>query len=165
MSKSSRKKSKKGEDHEPRIENRRARYDYAIGDTLECGVKLVGTEVKAIRNGHVSLNEGYVRATDEPPRLTLHGVHVGEYPPAGPARQHEAVRVRQLLAHKREIRKLAQATREKGTTIVPLKLYFSRGRIKLLVGIGRGKSRVDKRQDIAKKEAKREIERALSRRR
>ena len=148
---------------EAKIENRKARYQYHIQDTLECGIKLIGTEVRSVRNGQVSLAEGYVRATEAPPTLTLHGVHIAEYSPAGP-RQHNPTRVRALLAHRREIRKLADKTREKGVTILPLKMYFLRGRAKLLIGIARGKRRADKRDDLAKRQAKRDIDRALSQR-
>ena len=150
---------------EPTIENRKARHRFHILETLECGLKLTGTEIKSVRDGKVSLGEGYVRAEEHPLRLTLHGVHIGEYPPAGPARQHDPIRTRILLAHRREIAKLADKTREKGTTLVPLKLYFLRGRAKLLIGLARGKRMADKRQDLAKKEAQRDIERAMSRKR
>lgn len=150
---------------EPTIENRKARHQYAISDTLECGIELRGTEIKSIRDGKASLAEGYARATEQPLALKLHGVHIAEYPPAGEAQQHDPIRTRRLLAHKREIRKLATLTREKGVTLVPLKMYFVRGRAKLLIGVGRGKAKADKRQDIAKREAKREMDRAMSRRR
>ena len=155
------KKSKRSS--EVKIENRKARYQYHIQETLECGIKLIGTEVRSVRNGQVSLAEGYVRATEEPPTLTLHGVHIAEYAPAGP-RQHNPSRVRSLLAHRREIRKLAQQTREKGLTLVPLKMYFLNGRAKLLIGLGRGKGRADKRHDLADKQARRDIDRAMSKR-
>ncbi len=148
---------------EAKIENRKARYQYHIQDTLECGIKLIGTEVRSVRNGQVSLAEGYIRATEVPPTLTLHGVHIAEYAPAGP-RQHNPTRVRTLLAHRREIRKLADKTREKGVTILPLKMYFLHGRAKLLIGIARGKRRADKRDDLAKRQAKRDIDRAMSQR-
>ena len=147
------------------IENRRARHDYLIGDTLECGIRLLGTEVKSIRNGRASLAEGWVRADLDPPRLRLHGVHVAEYAPAGPHRQHEPVRIRPLLAHRKEIRELAKAQDGEGATLVPLKIYFKDGRAKLLIGVAEGRKKADKRQDIAKKEAQRDIERALRRRR
>ena len=147
------------------IENRRARHDFRIGDTLECGIRLLGTEVKSIRAGRASLAEGWVRAELEPPRLRLHGVHVAEYPPAGPHRQHEPIRTRPLLAHRKEIRELAKAQDGEGATLVPLKMYFKDGRAKLLVGVAEGRKKADKRQDIAKKEAKRDIERELRRRR
>ncbi|MHC4416553.1 MAG: SsrA-binding protein SmpB [Planctomycetota bacterium] len=142
--------------NEPTIENRRARHEYFIEETLECGIKLTGTEVKSVRSGRVSLAEGYVRAIDSPrPALTLHGVHIAEYPPAREQHQHDPVGTRTLLAQRREIRKLAARTREKGLTLVPLKMYFVRGRAKLLIGLGRGKRRHDKRQDLAKRQADR----------
>ncbi len=156
-------KHKKKGTYEPTIENRRARHDYTITDTLECGIKLVGTEVKAIRNGRASLAEGYVRATEQPPSLVLHSVHIGEYPPAG-AHQHVPIRNRVLLAHKREVLKLARQSREKGVTLVPLKIYFKNNRAKMLIGVGSGKRRSDKRQDIAKRDAQRDMDRAMSKR-
>ncbi|MGI9012718.1 MAG: SsrA-binding protein SmpB [Phycisphaerales bacterium] len=151
--------------NEPRIENRKARHDYFIEDTLECGIKLTGTEIKSIRDGQISLAEGFVRASDSPVALTLHGVHIAEYPPAGEKQQHDPARVRILLAHHREIRKLADRTRQKGTTLIPLKMYFVRGRAKLLIGLGRGKQKGDKRQVLIKKEQQREIDRAMRPRR
>ena len=150
--------------NEPEIENRQARHDYAIDETLECGMELRGTEVKSVRAGKVSLAEGYVSAKGEPPELLLHSVHIAEYPPAGKAVQHEPVRVRKLLAHKKEIRKLADQMQKKGLTLVPLKIYFKNGRAKLLIGLGTGRKSVDKRQAIAKREMQRDIERAMSRR-
>lgn len=150
--------------NETTVENRRARHHYTIEDTLECGVRLAGTEVKAIRAGQVSLNEGYVRATETPLSLMLHSVHVGEYAPAGPHRQHRPTAPRILLAHKREIRKLVVKTQQKGYTLVPLKLYFVRGMVKILVGVAIGKRQSDKRQDLAKRDAKRDMDRAMSRR-
>lgn len=156
-------KAKPNNPNEPTIENRRARHDYIVEDTLEVGLKLTGTEIKSVRQGQASLAEGYVRAVDKPPALTLHGVHIAEYPPAGERLQHNPVRTRVLLAHEREIVRLAERTRERGMTIVPLKIYFLRGRAKLLVGVARGKHAGDKRQDVIKREAKREMDRALSR--
>lgn len=146
------------------IENRRARHDYRIGETLECGIRLLGTEVKSLRAGRASIAEGWIRAESEPPSLRLHGVHIAEYPPAGP-RQHEPLRTRPLLAHKKEIREFARAQDSQGATLVPLRIYFKDGRAKLLVGLAEGRKKADKRQDIAKKEAKRDIERELRRRR
>ncbi|MHC4991643.1 MAG: SsrA-binding protein SmpB [Planctomycetota bacterium] len=154
---------KKSRHDEPVIENRRARRDYFIEETLECGLKLTGTEIKSIRNGQISLAEGFARASEQPLSLTLHGVHIAEYAPAGPHRQHEPTRTRTLLAQKREIRKLAQRTRQRGTTLVPLKVYFVRGRAKLLVGVARGRRTADKRQKIDDRQAKREIDRAMRR--
>ena len=155
--------------NEPVIENRKARHDYFIEETLECGIELLGTEVKAVRMGRVSLGEGYVLAEGgdgrQRPTLTLRDVHIGEYPPAGAARQHAAIRERRLLAHKREIRKLAHQTAAKGVTLVPLKMYFVRGRVKLLIGVARGKQKGDKRQAIAQREHRRDMDRAMSRKR
>lgn len=156
---------KKSNPDEVVIENRRARHDFSIGDTLECGIRLLGTEVKSVRAGRASLAEGWVRAEADPPTLRLNGVHIAEYPPAGPHRQHEPVRSRALLAHKKEIRDLAKSQDGTGATLVPLKIYFKDGRAKLLVGVAEGRKKVDRRQDIAKKEAKRDIERELRRRR
>lgn len=150
---------------EPTIENRRARHDYFIEETLECGIKLTGTEIKSIRLGLVSLAEGYVQAIESPLSLTLYGVHIGEYPPANVAHQHIPTRERMLLAHQREIRRMAARTSVKGITLVPLKMYFVRGRAKLLIGIGRGKQKSDKRQDIAAREHQRDMDRAMSKRR
>ncbi|MBG80032.1 MAG: SsrA-binding protein [Phycisphaerae bacterium] len=153
------KKSKSNKSAEPVIQNRKARHDYLISETLECGIKLTGTEVKSVRQGQISLGEGYVQAVAEPPGLILLGVHIAEYPPAGAATQHVPTRERVLLAHKREIKKWANWTREKGRTIVPLKVYFVDGRIKMLVGLGTGKKQYDKRQAIKARDAQRDMER------
>ena len=157
---------KKRSSNEPTIENRKARHDFVVEETLECGIRLTGTEVKSVRHGQVTLGEGYVRATNgDAPSLTLHGVHIAEYAPAGEHRQHDPQRVRSLLAHRREIRKLADRTRSKGYTIVPLKMYFVRGRAKILVGVARGRRKHDKRDEMEKRESQRDIARAMSRRR
>lgn len=150
--------------HDPVIENRKAHHDYHIGETLECGMKLLGTEVKSLRAGQMSIGEGWVRGESEPPSLTLMATHIGDYPPAGPG-QHMPKRPRVLIAHKREIRKITAEAHAKGGTIVPLRVYFVRGVAKVLVGVGVGKNRVDKRQDLAKKTHQREIDRATSKRR
>lgn len=150
---------------EPEIENRKARHDFAISDTLEVGMKLVGSEVKSLRDGKASLAEGFVMAREEPPSLELHGVHIAEYPPAGAARQHAPLRVRRLLAHAREIRRLAKSMQVKGVSLVPLKIYFKAGRAKLLVGVGTGRKHGDKRAAIAEREMKRDMDRAMSKRR
>lgn len=158
----------KGKSSEPpTIENRRARHDYAILDTLETGIVLRGSEAKSVRDGKVSLAEGFVRPQANPPALLLYGVDIAEYAPGGPAGspgQHKPKRARTLLAHKREILKLARQVDEKGMTIVPLKLYFKNGFAKLLIGVAKGKAQHDKRQSIAKRETDRDIQRALSRR-
>jgi len=150
---------------EPVIENRRARHDFSIEETLECGIQLRGTEVKSLRHGQASIAEGWVLAEEQGPTLTLMGVHIAEYPPAGAARQHDPVRQRRLLAHKREIRKFAVEVRARGGSLVPLKIYFVRGKAKVLVGLGIGRRKGDKRQAIADREARRDIERATAQRR
>ncbi|TVQ34233.1 MAG: SsrA-binding protein SmpB [Phycisphaeraceae bacterium] len=152
----------KGKTNEPEIVNRKARHDYTIDRTLEVGIVLQGSEVKSIRAAQASLAEGYVRAEAAPARLTLHSVHINEYPPAAGVNQHEPTRTRRLLAHKREIIKLATDTLSKGVTIVPLKMYFKDGRVKLLIGVGTGKKKGDRREDMREREAKRDIERAMS---
>jgi SsrA-binding protein len=155
--------AKKKAKDDPTIENRRARFDYTISDTLEVGVVLRGSEVKSVRDGKMSLAEGYVRVQENPPSLYLHNATIDEYGPAG-GRQHAMGRTRKLLAHKREIAKLARQVDQKGMTVVPLKLYFKNGYAKLLIGLGQGKSRADKRSSIAEREHKRDISRAMSRR-
>lgn len=165
---SDRKKQNSGGDdgaREPVIENRKARFDYAITETLECGLKLVGTEVKSLRKGQASLGEGWVLASIDPPELTLLNVTIAEYPPAGANRQHEPNRQRRLLAHRKEIVRFATEAKAKGATLVPLKIYWVKGRAKLLIGIGVGKKHHDKRESIAKREDKRDMDRAMSRRR
>jgi len=154
-------KNKKGKGDSPTIENRRARHDYFIGDELECGVQLVGTEVKAVRDGNVSLKEGYVSI--ENGQLMMHNVNIGEYPPAGQI-QHAMTRRRRLLAHRREIKRLARQVDQKGVTLIPLKLYFKDGWAKILVGVGTGKAQHDKRQSIKERDMDRELRRAMSKR-
>lgn len=147
----------------PTIENRKARHDYAIEDTIEVGIKLTGSEVKSVRDGRVSLAEGYVRVQENPPELSLHSINIAVYPPAG-AQQHKPTRTRPLLAHKREILKLYREVSQKGVSLVPLKMYFKNGYAKVLVGVGKGRGQSDKRQALAEREAKREIDRAMSHR-
>ena len=159
---------KKDQPEDRVIENRRARFDYTIGETLECGLKLYGPEVKSVRAGQVSLQEGYVKAELEPLSLWLYGVNIAEYGPAGPVggnnRQSAATRMRKLLAHKREIAKLWKAAQVKGFTLVPLKIYFKNGYAKCLVGVGEGRQKGDKRQAIKERESRRDIDRAMSKR-
>lgn len=152
---------KKDKNEEKTIENRKARFDYAIGETLECGMKLYGPEVKSVREGKVSLQEGWVRAESTPPELWLHQVNIAEYGPAGNL-QDAPTRTRKLLAHKREILRLAKATETRGVTLVPLQIYFKNGHAKCLIGVGTGRDKADKRDVIAKRESDREIRRAIS---
>jgi SsrA-binding protein len=147
----------------PTIENRKARFEYAIEDTLEVGIVLRGSEIKVVREGRVSLGEGWVKPTFEPASLLLYGVHIGEYKPAGTL-GHKAVRPRELLANRVEIRRLCKAMENKGATIVPLKLYFKGAWAKLLLGIAKGKKAHDKRQAIKDRDNKRDLQRAMSKR-
>lgn len=145
----------------PTITNRRARYDYAIGDRYECGIVLEGAEVKSIREGRADLRDSYARVDDD--EVWLHGMHVTPYSYAR-ADELEPRRKRKLLLHRKEIDELARRTAEAGVTLVPLRLYFKDGRAKVEIGIARGKRRYDKRQAIRKREDEREARRALKRR-
>lgn len=147
----------------PTIENRKARHDYDIRETLEVGIELRGPEVKSIRDGRASIGEGYVRADDRREELWLVGANISEYPPAGQL-QHDPVRNRKLLAHKREIRKLLREVSQKGVALVPLRMYFKEGRVKLLIGLGTGRRKSDKRDLIDERETRRDLRRAVSKR-
>jgi SsrA-binding protein len=142
--------------------NRRARHDYTIEDTVEAGLVLTGTEVKSLRVGRASLADGFGQITDG--EAWLHGVHIPQYT-QGTWTNHEPRRTRKLLLHRREIDKLASSVTERGLTLIPLSLYFSDGKVKIELGLARGKRTYDKRQDLAKRDAAREVERALRRRR
>ncbi len=141
--------------------NRRARHDYAILDTFEAGLVLTGTEVKSLRDGKASLQEAYARIDRD--EIWLVGMHVPEYS-HGNRQNHEPTRTRKLLMHRKEIERLRGMLEQKGLTLVPLRLYWKDGRAKVELGLGRGKKDYDRRQDVAKREAQREIERAMSRR-
>lgn len=154
-------KKKKKPGNEAEIHNRRARHDYAIESTLEVGVKLHGTEVKSVRAGEVSIGEAYIKAEESPPSLRILGMNIGHYGPAA-SRNHHPTRDRVLLANKNEIKRLARAAGSKGMTIVPLRLYFKNGYAKIEIGLGKGKARQDKRNAIAEREQKRDIDRAMS---
>ncbi len=142
-------------------QNKKARHDYAIEDTYECGVVLQGTEVKSLRLGRASLVDGF--ATIDSGEVFLHGVHIPEYE-QGSWTNHEPRRVRKLLLHKGEILRLIGKTKESGLTLVPLSLYFSDGRVKVELALAKGKKSYDKRQDLAKRDADRDIRKALGRR-
>ena len=145
----------------PRIANRRALHEFFIESKLECGIALMGSEVKSLRVGKGQLQESFARI--EKGQLILHGCHIDPYAPATKF-NHDPLRERRLLAHKREIRKLEQALKTKGTTLIPLALYFKDGRVKVEIGVGRGKQQHDKRDTIRKKEQDRELRRIMSRR-
>ncbi|MBN94922.1 MAG: SsrA-binding protein [Deltaproteobacteria bacterium] len=141
--------------------NRKARHRYQIEDTYEAGLVLVGSEVKSLRNGKVTLTEGYVRL--EEGEAWLVDVHIPPYEQAN-RENHEPTRPRKLLLHRRELKRLFGKVAQQGYTLVPMQLYFSGGRAKLEVGLGRGKKLHDKRHDEKKRDAKREIDRALKQR-
>jgi SsrA-binding protein len=139
-------------------ENRRARFDFVIDDTVEAGLQLMGSEVKSLRNGEASLSDAY--ALPDKDELYLHNAHIGPYKPAM-AFGHLPVRTRKLLMHRAEIDKWAAKVRERGYTIVPLVLYFKGGRAKVRLGLGRGKKDLDRRDSIRERETRRELDRAM----
>ena len=162
------KKSKKAgkdakDDKNERViaDNRKARHDYHVLDTLECGIMLVGSEVKSLRIGGLSLDEAYGRV--EKDEVWLVNANIAEYK-FSHALNHEPKRRRKLLMHRREMRKFAEQAYEKGLTLVPLKMYFKEGRAKVLMGICKGKQKQDKRDAIKQRDTKREIDRAMRRR-
>jgi SsrA-binding protein len=143
-------------------ENRKARHDYHIIETWEAGVALLGTEVKAIREGRVNLRDSYARA--ENGELWMMNVHISPYSHSGYA-GHDELRQRKLLLHRHEIRKLAGRTAEKGLTLVPLELYFKNGRVKVALALAKGKQAHDKRETIKRREVDRETRAAVKERR
>ena len=142
-------------------QNRNARHDYHIEDTVEAGLVLTGTEVKSLREGRASLVDGYAAVKDG--ELWLHNVHIPEYT-QGTWTNHEPRRVRKLLLHREQIRKLNAKTQETGLTIIPIALYFKDGYAKIEIGVARGKKSYDKRHALAEREAKRDADRAMARR-
>ncbi|MDQ3761869.1 MAG: SsrA-binding protein SmpB [Actinomycetota bacterium] len=143
------------------VSNRRARHDYEIMDTYEAGIALTGTEVKSLRAGRASLADAY--ASVEEGEVWLRGVHIPEYD-QGSWTNHEPRRTRKLLLHRKEILRLIGKTRESGLALVPLSMYFSDGKVKVEIALARGKRSYDKRADLAKRDANREMQRALGRR-
>lgn len=154
-------KRKQKQTGEPTIENRKARHNYHIDHTVEVGIKLHGSEVKSVRDGNVSIGEGFIRVYESPLQLKIHNITIGHYAPAA-ALNHDPLRTRLLLAKKAEIRRLAKAAEAKGTTIVPLKMYFKNGYAKLLIGVARGKGASDKRNTLREREQDMEMRRAMS---
>jgi SsrA-binding protein len=155
------KKSSAGEGERIIAQNRKARHNYAVLDTLECGIVLRGSEVKSARNGKVSLSEAYGRVKEN--EVWLVGCDIAEYVEANQF-NHEPRRPRKLLLHRREIERFAARALQQGLTLVPLKMYFKRGRAKVLMGICQGQKRHDKREAMKKAEAKREMARQMQRR-
>ena len=140
--------------------NRKALHDYEVLERVEAGLALMGSEIKSIRQGRVQLREAYARP--ERGELWLLNAHISQYAPAGPF-GHEATRKRKLLLHKTQIRQLARAVEQQGLTLVPLRMYLKDGIAKVELALVRGRKRYDKRAVIAKREANREVARALRR--
>jgi SsrA-binding protein len=138
-------------------QNRKARHDFFILNTFEAGIVLQGTEVKSLRDGRVNLKDSYARVKNG--ELWLIGMHISPYE-QGNIYNHDPERTRKLLMHAREIEKLRRSIEEKGLTLVPLSLYFKEGRVKVEIGLAKGKHSYDKREDTADREAKREMDRA-----
>jgi SsrA-binding protein len=142
--------------------NRRARHDYAIEEVVEAGLVLTGTEVKSLRAGRATLTDGYAQISGG--EAWLHGVHIPQYT-HGTWTNHEPRQARKLLLHRKEIDKLSRSLEQPGRTLVPLSLYFSDGKAKVEIALARGKRQYDKRQDLARRDAAREVDRALRQRR
>lgn len=141
-------------------QNRRARHEYTVLDTLECGIVLVGSEVKSLRRGTISLDEGYAQVKNG--EVWLLGCDIAEYVEANRF-NHNPRRPRKLLLHRREVKMFAGKSSDKGLTLVPLKVYFKEGRAKVLLGVCRGKQLHDKRESLKQKTMQREIDRAARR--
>lgn len=141
--------------------NRKARHDYAILETYEAGMVLTGTEVKSLREGRASLVDGFATVSDD--EVWLRGVHIQEYL-MGTWTNHTPRRPRKLLLHKQEIRKIRAALKESGVSLVPLSMYFSDGKAKIELGLAKGKKSWDKRQDMAKRDANKEMAKVAGRR-
>jgi len=141
--------------------NKKARRDYHITDTLEAGIELKGTEVKAIRDGKANVSDAYARV--ENGQLFLYGCDIQPWQAAGAYFQHASKRPRRLLVHKNEILKWDQATSQKGCTIICLRMYFKGNRVKVELGLGKGKTHGDQRHDLKKKQEMREAQREVSR--
>ncbi len=140
--------------------NKKARFNYEIIEKIEAGISLKGTEVKSIRNKNVSIGESYAQIKDD--EVFLHNLHVSTYE-QGNRENHDPVRVRKLLLHKQEIKKLVSKIQQKGLSLVPLSIYLRKGRIKVELAVGRGKRLVDKRESLKKKAVEREIARIVKR--
>ncbi len=139
--------------------NRRAYFDYSIEDKYEAGISLLGSEVKSIRAGHISLGESFAKFSEgRVPELFLLNAHIAEYAWAN-RNNHDPLRPRKLLMHKRELARISQALERQGLTLIPLTVYFRDGRIKVELGLGRGKKNYDKRETLKQKSAQRDMER------
>ena len=138
-------------------ENRKARFNYTIEDTFEAGMALLGTEVKSMREGRVNLKDAYAKI--DRGEVWIHQMHVSPYPFAHYG-NHDPLRPRKLLMHRYEIKKLYGKINELGYTLVPLKIYFKNGRVKVLLGLAKGKRKYDKRESIKRRDEQRELQRA-----
>ncbi|WP_102028625.1 SsrA-binding protein SmpB [Salirhabdus sp. Marseille-P4669] len=139
-------------------QNRKANHDYFIEETYEAGIVLKGTEIKSIRNGRVNLKDAFARIHNG--EVFLSNMHISPYE-QGNRFNHDPLRTRKLLLHKGEINKLIGLTQQQGYSLVPLKMYIKNGVAKILIGLGKGKKKYDKRDDLKQKQAKRDIERAM----
>jgi SsrA-binding protein len=146
----------------PVATNRRARHDFEILDTFECGIALQGSEVKSIREGKVQMREAYARVDDG--EVWVYSMHVAPWAYANGFGAHDPERRRKLLLHRREIEQLAARTAQEGLTLVPLSIYFVDGRAKLELGLARGRKTYDKRHALAERDAAREMSRVVARR-
>ena len=146
----------------PIADNRRARHEYHLLERVEAGIALTGTEVKSLRDGHISLQRAFADLRDG--EIYLVGAHISEYE-QGNLQNHEPDRDRKLLLHRREIDSLLGKVRERGLTLVPTRMYFKDGRVKVELALARGKETRDKRRDVAERDARRQIERALKEKR
>ena len=149
------------DDTRPIAGNRKAFHDYFVEDKIEAGIALVGTEVKSLREGRVNLRDSYAEIRGG--EVFLIGVHISPYE-QGNVWNHDPLRVRKLLLHGNEIGRLEQKINERGYTLIPTRMYFRGSRVKVELGLARGKKQYDKRADLARRDAERDIERALHRR-
>lgn len=156
--KASKKKGERNERFRDVAQNRRALHEYEILERYEAGLVLLGSEVKGMRERGATIRDAYVQVRDG--EAWLVGAHIADYFNAS-YNGHDVLRTRKLLLHRREIEKLARAVAERGLAVVPLRLYFSQGRAKIEIGLGRGKSQYDKRRSIAERDARRDADRAM----
>lgn len=149
---------KNSEKQRPLAQNKKARHDYSILETVEAGIVLTGTEIKSVREGRVTLKDGFAQIKND--EAWLENVHISEYT-AGNRFNHDPLRRRKLLLHKKQIVQLGQKTSAKGVTLVPLKVYLKNGFAKVLIGVATGKHEYDKRETIKRRDQEREIQRTL----
>jgi len=148
----------KGQQGNAIARNKKANHDFFIEDTFEAGIVLQGTEIKSIRAGRVNMKDSFARVKNG--EVFLHNLHISPYE-QGNQFNHEPTRMRKLLLHKKEINRLIGETQQQGYSIVPLKMYIKNGVAKVLIGLGKGKKKYDKREDLKRKQAKRDIDRAV----